>query len=385
MLTSLLCESSLAAFEDLPALVADHADRAGLGRTRIFVADLQQVVLREVTGRGQDAQEGGQELLVDGTLPGRAYQTQEAQRSRTGQYWLPMLDGIELIGVLGIEPRAPVGNQEDAELRALASLVGMLLVSKRTHSDSFARLTRVREMNVAAEMQWTLMLPRCFASERVDISAVMEPAYQLGGDAFDYAVSGDIIHLSVFDAIGHDVSAGLIANLAVATCRNIRRQGGGIVEASEAIEALLADCFDQSRFATGILAELDLRTGMLTWSNFGHPQPVILRGGRWINSLHCQPSHPLGAELGVPVSISRDRLEPGDRLLLYTDGITEARNTDGEEFGLERFVDLFVRKFGNNLPPAENLRRLIHAILDQHGGRLKDDATVLVCEWRARQ
>lgn len=68
----------------------------------------------------------------------------------------------------------------------LASLVGLLLISKRHHSDSYARLTRVVPMSVSAEMQWTLMPPRTFANRQVTISATMEPAYATAGDAFDY-------------------------------------------------------------------------------------------------------------------------------------------------------------------------------------------------------
>ncbi|WP_399946544.1 hypothetical protein ACGH52_39245 [Streptomyces sp. BBFR25] len=71
------------------------------------------------------------------------------------------------------------------------------------------------------------------------ISAFMEPAYQVAGDAFEYAVAGDTLHLAVFDAMGHDASAGLAAALSMATCRSHRRAGATIPEASAAIENTL--------------------------------------------------------------------------------------------------------------------------------------------------
>jgi serine phosphatase RsbU (regulator of sigma subunit) len=89
----------------------------------------------------------------------------------------------------------------------------------------------------------------------------------------------------------------------------------------------------------------------------------------------------MGLDLGLPVTICGEQLEPGDRVLLYTDGITEARNSEGQEFGLERFVDFIIRRSADGLPVPETLRRLIRSVLEYHDGRLQDDATVLLVEW----
>jgi serine phosphatase RsbU (regulator of sigma subunit) len=260
-------------------------------------------------------------------------------------------------------------------------MAGLLLVSKRTNSDSYARLARSRAMRVSAEMQWTLMPPMAFANEHVTISAAMEPAYHVAGDGFDYAVTGDVAHLAVFDAMGHDTAAGLTASLAMATSRNQRRQGAGLADASRAIDHTLADQFDQSRYATGILADLDLNTGVLSWVNRGHLLPIIIRGERWATTAHCPPAGPMGTGLDLPVMLCHDQLEPGDRLLLYTDGITEARDSSGGRFGVERFTDFVIRHHATGLPVTETLRRLIHALLDHHKGHLEDDATVVFCQW----
>jgi serine phosphatase RsbU (regulator of sigma subunit) len=89
----------------------------------------------------------------------------------------------------------------------------------------------------------------------------------------------------------------------------------------------------------------------------------------------------MGTDLHLPVEVCREQLEPGDRLLLYTDGVTEARGRDGREFGLTRFTDFILRSQADGLPVPETLRRLMNAILGYHGGKLQDDATVLFCEW----
>jgi serine phosphatase RsbU (regulator of sigma subunit) len=193
-----------------------------------------------------------------------------------------------------------------------------------------------------------------------------------------------LVHLSIFDAMGHDLAAGLAANLALTASRNHRREGVDLAANSEAIETLLLDEFgDTARFLTAILADFDLRTGMLSWVNRGHHPPVLIRGGRWVTSLECPPAHPLGLGLDLdgPVTICQEQLEPGDRLLLYTDGIIEAGGHEGREFGIVRFVDFIIRHCTARLPVPETLRRLIKDVLAYHDGRLQDDATVLLFEW----
>lgn len=391
LLGDLIAASHLITLEQLPTAVSAHAVRAGWHEVLIYLADLQQDVLRLLTGAGPDAGSapGGHpaQLRVEGTVAGRAFQLGHILPASgceatpdTRARWVPLLDGTERIGVLRVDTgSAPETAQT---LRTLAGLIALMLVSKRGTSDAYARLVRRRTMNVAAEMEWRLMPPRTFATDRVLISAVMEPAYEVSGDVFDYGVTGDRVHLGVYDAMGHDTAAGLTANLVVAACRNHRRQHTGLLEAAEAVEQALIGQFDGERYATGILADLNLATGELTWTSRGHHPPVIIRRGRTAVSLKCVPAPPMGTGLGAaPGSLCRDQLEPGDRLLLYTDGITEARNGAGEEFGLARFTDFLIRHHADGLPLPETLRRLVRHHLDYHQGRLNDDATVLLVEW----
>ncbi|GAA2497290.1 PP2C family protein-serine/threonine phosphatase [Streptomyces gobitricini] len=389
MLEGLLAASHLMPLELLPARIAEHATAAGFPEVLIYVGDLQRRALRLLTGQGLDAgraPEGAEaELKIEGTVAGRAYQFNQVMPDGSAaasehRWWVPLLDGVERIGVLRVTTVAD-GERVRRDMQALASLIALIVVSKRGHSDSFARLTRTEPLNIAAEMQWHLMPPRTYADGRVVISAAMEPAYRISGDAFDYATAGSVVHLSIFDAMGHDTAAGLTANLAMAACRNSRRQNAGLIEITERIEQTLIEQYRQARYVTGILAELDTSTGVLTWVNRGHHPPVVIRGGRWSSKLHCRPAHPMGTGLGLEATLCREQLEPGDRVVLYTDGITEARGRGDVEFGLERFTDFLIRHHADGLPVPETLRRLVHAVLAYHDGHLQDDATVLFCEW----
>ncbi|WP_247616792.1 hypothetical protein [Streptomyces sp. MK37H] len=153
---------------------------------------------------------------------------------------MPVLDGTERLGVLGVDLAEHVGVEQ---ARAVAFLVGLPVVSKRPHSDPYVRLVRAGAMNLVTELQWNLMPPRSFPGRDVVIPAAMESACTVRGDAFDYAVAGGQVHLAVFDAMGHNSRAGLAANLVVAACRNQRRQGVGLAATRGRIEQSLIEHF----------------------------------------------------------------------------------------------------------------------------------------------
>jgi serine phosphatase RsbU (regulator of sigma subunit) len=225
------------------------------------------------------------------------------------------------------------------------------------------------------------------------VSASLEPAYEAGGDAFDYALLGDHLHASIFDALGHDLSAGLIASVGVASCRSTRRTGGSLAAIAADADRAIADFFGEDRFMTALLCDLDLVTGLFTWIPCGHPPPLLIRGPA-VEELSRTPQPPLGlaglsvgrrkrsGENAASAPFYAAKLEPGDRVLLYTDGVTEGRAPDGTPFGLQRLADFIIRHSSMPLPAPETMRRLNHAIVDYQHGRLRDDATLVLIEWQ---
>jgi hypothetical protein len=376
MLAGLLEASHLATFDDLGGLLARHGAEAGLTDVVAHIADLRE----EHLVRLDDAE---QRLAIDATAAGWAFRNVEVVTGQSS-LWVPLLDGTERIGVLSATV-SDGGTEAVTALRALASLAALLIVSKRPHSDSYPALVRSRPMSLPSEVVWPLMPPLTFATKDLAVAGALEPAYEIGGDAVDYAVSPDLLHLSIFDAMGHDQSAGLTVAVATGACRNTRRQGGGLAETSDVVDDAIARQFDRKRFATGILAHVRPSTGLLTWVNRGHPPPLLIRQGRWLTTLRCPPAPPMGFALGIPAIECRYQLEPGDRVLFYTDGIIEARDDMGHQFGLRRFADLVARGAVDGYPAPETLRRLMRAVLAHQHGRLQDDATALLLEWRGDQ
>ena len=395
VIAELVSRSHLMGPAEVSTALAQAALPLGVSAARIYLADLQQRQLALLAGEGQSADA----LPIDSTLAGRAYQTVTIQsalvRGTAGenyQVWIPLVDGTARLGVLCLT----VADASEAMLdryRALASLAGLIIEAKVGYSDTYAQTQRSREMALQAELVWAFLPPMTFATDRVVVSASVEPAYEAGGDAFDYSLLGEHLHVSIFDALGHDLSAGLLASVGIASCRGTRRAGGSLTAIAAHADEAIAGYFGEERFVTALLCDLDLATGLFTWVPCGHPPPLLIRG-RTVKELARTARPPLGLgdlyacrgkgphDNAVSVPLCAERLEPRDRVLLYTDGVTEGRAADGALFGLQRLADFIIRHNSALLPAPETMRRLNRAIVEYQQGRLRDDATAVLIEWQ---
>jgi serine phosphatase RsbU (regulator of sigma subunit) len=395
----LLARSHFLAPEQVADALVDAAGPLGVRTARIYLADLQQLYLRALPGGSGQSPEI---LGIDSTAAGRSYQTIRIQRDDPAggsddpyQIWLPLLDGTERLGVLELT----VAEMSDAMLarcEMLASLAALIIVSKSHYSDTYAQVRRSQPMALQAEMVWAFLAPRTFATDRVLVTATLEPAYEVGGDAYDYSLLGDRLHVSIFDGVGHDLAAGLLASVALASCRSTRRAGGTLEDIAARADHAIARQFGDSRFVTALLCDLDVTTGVFSWIPCGHPSPLLIRSNQVVEELARRPRAPLGlaenqtrtnpaaipAEGEDRARAHTERLEPGDRILLYTDGVTEARAADGSRFGVNRLTDFVINRTRAGSPAPEMLRSLGRRIAEYQHGRLSDDATILLIEWK---
>ena len=395
----LLEESHTASPDELPALVAATAAEFGASDATIYLADLQQRVLapfRDPVGHpGGDFGTSPHVLGIDSTVAGRTFQhlrplTQppsgEHEPSRVVR-WQPLVNGTERLGVLALTVSADMLD-DDAAMRLVerfASIVAELVMTKTLYGDSIVRLRRTSEMSLAAEVQWSLLPPLTFASSSVTIAAGLEPAYEVAGDSLDYAVDAGVARFAIFDGMGHGIVSAQLISLVVAAYRNARRAGRSLTETAAHIEGAVNDVFRVESFATALLCELDTSTGALTWISAGHHEPLLLREGKLVRALEVDPLLPPGLNESFtdsrPPVVGSEQLQPGDMLLLYTDGVIEARSPAGEFFGRDRLVDMVTRNLAAGLPAPETMRRVVHALLDHQAGELDDDATLMVLEW----
>ncbi|WP_262281548.1 PP2C family protein-serine/threonine phosphatase [Micromonospora sp. MA102] len=375
----LLARSHRVPPDALPTAVTEALRELGV-TVSTYVVDVEQELLRPLPEPGRPLPDP---LPIDTSLPGRAYTEVRARAGQDGRLWVPVVDGTERLGLL--EVRLPAGTDPDDPAvrdgcRIVAGLIGHLLASKTAYGDALVRARRSEPMAVSAELLWQLLPPLTFATDTVAVNAILEPCYEVGGDAFDYALDGGRLTLAVLDGVGHGLPATLTTAVALAALRAARRDGGGLAEQVAAVDAALLSQWRDGRFVTAVLAEIDVRTGRIGYVNAGHPAPVLLRRGRAVRALTGGRRPPLGLNLpgGEPGAA---RLEPDDRLLLYTDGVTEARDAAGEMFGLPRLADLAERLIGSDLPGPETLRRLSHAVAAYRGSASRDDASMVLVEW----
>jgi len=364
--------------DDLAGMVSRAGAECGAGATVLYLIDYEQRVLIPL---GVDRPS----VSVEGTMAGRCFTDVAVKDSQSDSgllVWAPLLDGAERLGVVEylFPPTVEVDDDLRASCRRVTTLIAELTMTRLHYGDLIEQTRRLLPMSVPAEIQWHLLPPLTFASDSVVISGVLAPCYSVAGDSFDYAVNGHVAHLAVFDAMGHGLEATLLATVSLGAYRNARRCGLDLVDTVRSIDRWLQAEFGPDRFVTAIVGELDLQTGVWRWVTAGHPPALLLRRGRIVKHLEQSIEPPLGLLLDGP-AVGEERLEPGDRILLYTDGVTEARDADGNFFGVERLGDLVARAAASALPAPEVLRRLNRAILDHQEGQLQDDATTLFVEW----
>ena len=384
-LRQLLRQSHHARPDDLPEMAMRAAPLLGATAMIIYLVDHQQRELLPLLGGTAPPRAP---FNIDGTLAGRAFSLVTACVSDTGadgrRLWLPLIDGAERLGVLEVVTEATADAAVD-DFMTVAAVLAELVVTRSFYSDTVERLRRREPMRLAAEMLRAQLPPLTFSTGYLFISGVLEPAYDIGGDAFDYAVNGDIAPLALFDAVGHGSAGGMravmLASLALAAYRNARRAGDDLVETYHHIDNAVRD-HDRRGLITAVLAEIDQRSGLLRVISAGHPGGIVIRHGKVIKVLPTPTALPVALGDRRPPIVVEEVLEPGDHVLLYTDGIIEARSPAGEQFGVDRLTDFTIRAIADQLPLPETTRRLVHAILEYQDDRLQDDATVLLAQWR---
>jgi hypothetical protein len=348
----------------------------------IYLVDYGQISLMPLSGPGSPHREA---VAVDGTLAGRAFTAMRAYETVSdvpGRVWLPLLDGAQRLGLVEVVPKDAAGDRPHAAYAAVAALLGQLVSTRRFYGDAIEHTRRRFPMQVATEIVWGLLPPLTLATDEVMVAGILEPCYEVGGDVFDYAVNADLTHVALFDAVGHGIVASTLSTLALNAYRNARRCGLDLVDTYRSIDKWVRACHPDS-YLTAILAELDPSTGRYRRVCAGHPTELLLRHGKLVRSLPGPTALPLGmGDLGgSEPAVIEEALEPGDHLLLYTDGVVEARSESGEFFGPERLASFLARALADDLPPAETMRRLVRAILDHQHEQLQDDATAVCVRW----
>jgi phosphoserine phosphatase RsbU/P len=257
----------------------------------------------------------------------------------------------------------------------------LLLTTLRSEIDKgrARRLQRAledRELDEARRIQRKLLPSVVPQLDGWEIATSWQPASGVGGDCFDAIQFGSSrLALSIADVVGKGIPAALLMSNLQAAVRAFATEAAAPSELCQQVNRILCGNIAEGRFISFVYCTIDSDLGTLTYANAGHFPPVLVRAGGSIERLE-QGGPVLGVFADATYHQGTVSVQTGDRLVFFTDGITEARRPDDEEFGEARLIDHAVRNRGCSAPALQ--ARLADAVASFTGGVFQDDATLIV-------
>jgi phosphoserine phosphatase RsbU/P len=254
----------------------------------------------------------------------------------------------------------------------LLRLVDQHIDEQRKKASS--RIRQEREWQEAVAVHRRLMphdVPRVAG---FSLAAVSRPAGYIGGDYYDFFTMGQRLALCIGDVVGKGLPAALMMSNLQAAVKVTAAHWVAPSEVCRNVNELACSNGADDKFISFFYAVLDLPTRRLTYSNCGHNQPILLRADGSVERLHCG-----GTLIGFRCTENFQEgslpLLPGDRLLLFTDGLSEAEDSDMEPFGEDRLVETLREASGT----AKDSLDFIFSTVDSHcGSKFQDDVTAVM-------
>ena len=361
------------------ALAHELSERVGAIAVCLLVVDINGKALvrldRTKTGSEQDDSDLDR-IELDGTAAGRSIREQRTILEAVPggvRVLTPVSERGETVGVLELLlPGTPTGAVL-AHVASAAHALAYVVIADRRHTDAYELGQRGSRLSLEAEIQRRL-LPESYSCQgpQFALAGWQVPADSAGGDTFDYVVGEHVLSLSITDAMGHGVPAAMLATLAVGSIRNSRRGGCGLAEQARRANEALTTHAEPDQFVTALMAEIDLATGAARLVNAGHVAPLLVRNGL-VTEVRLAPGIVLGVAPDLDLEVQHLQLEPGDRVVLLTDGMFERAAADAE-------VAQVLAGLGAQ-HPREVGQTLTRAVLEVTDGAVRDDATVMVLDW----
>ncbi len=358
----------------LPEVAADHLRRQYSAESvEVLVPDLTSTRLQPLLAPGEPA---GDRAL-------RCFGSQRPDTSAgpaPARLYLPLSCWGERVGVLRLDLPAPPGAETTDRLAADADDLAVALRAARDTTDRYLREQRRARLTMAAELQWDLLPGRSLGDDRFLVAGQLEPAYDVHGDHFDWALDGDRLTVTVLNGHGDGMEAALLTAVAVNAMRNARRCGADIVEQAELASDAVHARYGGAAHAATLLLEIDLVSGGVSAVDAGSPHCLIARAGE-TEKVPLEQQLPLGMFGEAHYEIQRFSLEPGDRMLVVSDGVHAASPGGQSRYGESALLSALRR---TRLQPAtEAVGTVMRGLRDYHAGVEPEDDAVMVClDWR---
>jgi hypothetical protein len=316
----------------------------------------------------------GAEALVDDSWVGRCFagQVTVVDAERTA---VPVTTRGDRIGVLTLE----AAGVDTSGLLPLCGLLAQALGSIGSATSLYESTRRRQPMTVAAELQWALLPGQSYADDDVAMAALLEPAYSIAGDCYDWSRDHNVLQIAVLDGTGRGVPAALSATLALGALRNARFTGASLADQAALADQAVYAQHGGETFASALLIQLDTDTGQARVVDAGSPLLLRQRDGR-VQHVELEAQLPLGMfEETLYVEQDVD-VRPGDRLLVVSDGV-HGVVLDGGEFGTTGLQQTL--RDARLLSPAEVCRHVLRKLRRTWGDDGPgDDAVVLCLDWK---
>jgi sigma-B regulation protein RsbU (phosphoserine phosphatase) len=235
----------------------------------------------------------------------------------------------------------------------------------------------LKDVELAAEVQRLFLPSGKPAIAGLEIAGMMQPARGVGGDYYDYIpIDAHTIQVVIADVAGKGVPAALLMSATAAAMRLEANHDRNMLEQVERLNTGIHSVSDDERYVTLLLAEIDTRKRIIQYVNCGHNPALLFRpNAGTLTRLHSS-CPPIGLSAGEMCELASVDLLAGDVLVFYTDGVTEAENRSGEEFGMERLSATLRR--GSSLSAEELMTNIYNSAADFCGDDFNDDVTILV-------
>jgi serine phosphatase RsbU (regulator of sigma subunit) len=299
----------------------------------------------------------------------------------------PLSDADGAIGMIALLSRVNVRKFSEHDLDMLASLASAAALRVRNIAlaeEAAARKVLERELALAHDMQMAMLPRRMPERPEIDLAASVTPARMVGGDLYDFVATADGLWFIVADVSGKGVPAALYTAVAKTLFRATVQASADVGEALTRMNAELARDNDQLMFITAIVGYVPFATGEVMLGDAGHNPALLLRRGGRLETASVPKCMAFGVLQDTPYEHGLVPMQPGDTLILYTDGATDARAPNGDLFGSDRLEAAVASCSGLNA--AEMLQSISGVTLGfAAGAPPEDDVTLMVLRYIGTQ
>ncbi len=361
--------------EELKVRVARLRDRAGeVGEIRV-----SRTIMEEVVGQGKsvltaDAQHD--ERLMSHTM------TLQGIRSVLA---VPLGVGESVFGIIYADSPIAEGRFTEDHLKVLTTLASVAAIrveNARLLEEQIDRERLEHELQLASEIQQRFQPTAPPQVPGYELQGISFPCYEIGGDYYDFIERDDgRLVVALGDVSGKGTAAALLMSSLHAAVHAQASSHNSITETINAVNRYLAENIPSNRFVTLFYAELDAKNGMLSFINAGHNPPLIVHAAGTVEHL-ASGGLPLGITPNAQFKEGRTQLQEGDVLVIYSDGVSEAVNPQGEEFGTARLGEVVARNLDAS---AAGIRDRIESALTKfaEGTAAADDITLVIVKRQA--